>query len=82
MLEIGELVKLNDEKEYIVVNTMFLHNIKYVFLVSNYKPLEIVIATEKIKEEKIVLEEVKDNNELDYILSQFALSKDEDTEIN
>lgn len=82
MLEVGEIVKLDNDKEYIVVNTMFLHNIKYVFLVSNFKPLEIVVATEKIKDENIVLEEVKDNTELDYILSQFALTKDEEDEID
>lgn len=77
MLEAGQIVKLNGDKEYIVVNIINLHNIRYVFLISNFKPLDIVIATEKIKDENIVLEEVKDNAELDYILSQFALSKDE-----
>lgn len=82
MLEIGEVVKLNDDKEYIVVNIMNLHNVRYVFLISNFKPLDIVIATEKIIDEDIVLEEVKDNNELDYILSQFALSKDDDDEFD
>ncbi len=78
MLEIGEIVKLSNDKEYIVVNIMNLHNIRYVFLISNFKPLDIVIGTEKIIDEDIVVEEVKDNNELDYVLSQFALSKDEE----
>ena len=78
MLEVGEIVKLSNDKEYIVVNTMNLHNIRYVFLISNFKPLDIVIGTEKIIDEDIVVEEVKDNTELDYVLSQFALSKDED----
>lgn len=82
MLEIGEIVKLNDDKEFIVVNIINLHNVRYVFLISNFKPIEIVIATEKIKDENIVLEEVKDNNELDYILSQFALSKDDEDEFD
>lgn len=82
MLEVGEIVKLNEDKEYIVVNIINLHNIRYVFLISNSKPLDIVIATEKIKDENIVLEEIKDNEELDYILSQFALSKDEKTEFD
>lgn len=79
MLEVGQLVKLDNNKEYLVVNIMFLHSVKYVFLISNFKPLEIVIATEKIKDDKLVLEEVKDNTELDYILSQFALSKEEES---
>ena len=78
MLEVGQIVKLNDDKEYIVVNVMNLHNFRYVFLISNFKPVDIVIATEKIEDENIVLEEIKDNDELDYILSQFTSSKDED----
>ena len=82
MLEIGEIVKLNEDKEYIVINTMNLHNIRYVFLISNSKPLDIVIATEKIKGEELVLEEIKDNNELDYILSQFVFTKEKDDEID
>ena len=82
MLEIGEIVKLNEDKEFIVVNTINLHNVRYVFLISNFKPIEIIIATEKIKDENVVLEEVKDNNELDYILSQFALSKDDEDEFD
>lgn len=82
MLEIGEIVKLNDDKEFIVLNIINLHNVRYVFLISNFKPIEIIIATEKIKDENVVLEEVKDNNELDYILSQFALSKDDEDEFD
>jgi len=80
MLEVGEIVKLDNDKEYIVINIINLHNIRYVFLISNFKPLDIVIATEKIKDEDIVLEEVKDNSELDYVLSQFTLSNDEISE--
>ena len=82
MLEVGEIVKLNEEKEYIVINTIDLHNVRYVFLISNSKPLDIVIANEKIKDEDIVLEEIKDNNELDYILSQFVFTKESDSEID
>ena len=76
MLQIGKVVSLNDNKNYIVVNIMELHNIKYAFLISNSNPLEIVIGTEKEKNGEIVLEEIKDNNELDYILSKFVLEKD------
>lgn len=82
MLEVGEIVKLSNDKEYIVVNTMSLHNVRYVFLISNFKPLDIVIGTEKIIDEDIVVEEVKDNNELDYVVSQFALSKDDEDEFD
>ena len=82
MLEVGEIIKIKDNKEYIVINILNLHNVRYVFLISNFKPLDIVIATEKIKGEDIVIEEIKDNNELDYVLSQFVFSKDEETKID
>ena len=82
MLEVGEIVKLNEEKEYIVINIMNLHNIRYVFLISNSKPLDIVIATEKVNGEDIVIEEIKDNNELDYILSQFVFTKETEDKID
>lgn len=78
MLEIGETVKLDNDKEYAVVNIMNLHNVRYVFLTTLTKPLELLLASEKIKDDNIVLEEVKDNYELDYVLSQLALTKDED----
>lgn len=78
MLEKGQIIRLNDNKEYIVVNKLELHNISYVYLITTTKPLEILIATEKVVNGKISLEEVKDNNELDYALSKLVLTKDID----
>lgn len=75
MLKEGKIVLLNN-KEYIVINRMNLHNTNYVFLISNSKPLEIVIGSEKEKDGKTVLEEIHDNNELDYVLSELVLSND------
>ena len=74
MLGLGEVVKLTNDKEYMVVNDLELHNIKYAYLMSVSKPLEILIATIKNVAGTIVLEEVKDNDELDYILNQFAIN--------
>lgn len=82
MIQVGEIVKLSDNKEYIVVNRMSLHNVNYVYLVTNSKPLEIVIATEKIVNGDIVLDEVKDNSELDYVLSRFSLEPNVSDEID
>lgn len=73
MINVGEIIELNDNKEYIVVSKKELHNIVYLYLITNSKPLEILIATEKDINGEIILEEVKDNDELDYVLSQFAL---------
>ena len=77
MLEVGQTVKLSNKKEYVVVNAMNLHNVRYVFLATLTKPLEIEIAVEKIKDDNLVLEEIKDNAELDYVLSQLVLTKEE-----
>lgn len=73
MLELGQIINLSDNKEYAVINKINVHNINYVYLVSCSKPLEIMIATENLVDGKLVLNEIKDNNELDYVLSQICL---------
>ena len=76
MVEIGEIVTLDDSKEYVVINKINLHNVNYVFLITTSKPLEILIVTEKIVNGEIVLDEIKDNDELEYVLSQFSSQMD------
>lgn len=78
MINVGQVIKLDDEKDYVVLNRMNLHNVNYLFLATIIKPLEIVIVTENNKDGEVVLEEVKDNDELDYILSQFSLNSEEE----
>jgi len=72
MLQAGEKVKLNNGKEYIVVNRLNLHNVIYIYLITNSKPVEVLIVTEKLVNGEIVLDEVKDNDELDYVLKEFS----------
>ena len=81
-MNVGQVVKLNDGREYMVLNKTNLHNLSYVYLVTIDKPTELLIATELQQDGKLVLEEIKDNDELDYILSQFALTNDEEDEID
>lgn len=78
MINIGQIVTLSDNKKYMVVNKMNLHNINYVYLVTMTKPVEILIATENNKDGEYILEEIKDNNELDYILSKFSLTPEDE----
>lgn len=82
MINKGDLINLSDGKQYVVVNKMALHNISYVYLMTSSKPVEIVIATEVNKNGEYKLEEIKDNDELDYILSKFVLTNDEKEEID
>lgn len=78
MLEKGQIIKLNDNKEYMVVNVMELHSISYVYLITTTKPIDIVIATQKVVDGKISLQEIKNNEELDYVLSKLVSTTDID----
>lgn len=72
MIEVGQVINLNNKK-FAVINKIKLHNINCVYLMSIKRPLEIIIATEKYEDDKLVLKEITDNNELDYVLSQLIL---------
>ena len=82
MINIGQIITLSDSKKYMVVNKMNLHNINYVYLITMTKPVEILIATETNKNGEYILEEIKDNDELDYILSKFSLTPEDPNEID
>ena len=81
-MNVGQVVKLDDNKEYMVLEKINLHNINYVYLITMNKPIEMLVATESNQDGKIILEEVKDNDELDYILSQFSLNPSKNDEID
>ena len=77
MIEEGQILKLNDNKEYMVVANLNLHNINYVYLLTTSKPLEALVVTAKEKEGQVIFDEIKDNEELDYVLNQFISASDE-----
>ena len=77
-MNVGQVVTLDDNKEYMVLNKINLHNINYLQLITITKPTEMLVVTETDNNGDIVLEEIKDNDELDYILSQFVLNTEED----
>jgi len=73
-MEIGQLVKLDDNKEYVVLDKMILHTITYIILITTSKEKEMLVVTESNEDGKIILEEIKDNDEFDYVLSQYVLN--------
>lgn len=77
-MNVGQVVTLDDNKEYMILNKINLHNINYLQLITITKPTEMLVVTETDNNGDIVLEEIKDNDELDYILSQFVLNPEED----
>ena len=74
MLEVGELITLTNDKEFLVVNTLQLHSNNYAYLMTITEPVEISIVNVKNESGTIILEEVKDKAELEYILDQFSSS--------
>lgn len=73
-MEIGQLVKLDDNKEYVVLDKMILHTITYIILITTSKEKEMLVVTESNEDGEIILEEIKDNDEFDYVLSQYVLN--------
>ena len=47
-LEIGETAILEDNKEFVCFGRIIEQTIDYVYLISNYKPLEIKFAKQNI----------------------------------
>lgn len=70
-LENGEVITLEDEKEYIVFNSILKEGVNYVFLISNFKPVEICFAKEIIDGENISLEIINDQKQKKELMKYF-----------
>ena len=69
MIKEGQLIKLNDNKEYIVVKIVNAHSFNYVYLVTNEEPMKFIVGTYKIVNNSVEIKEIKDNTELEYALT-------------
>ncbi len=70
-LENGEVITLDDGKEYIVFNSILKEGVNYVFLISNFKPVEICFAKEIIDGENISLEIINDQKQKEELMKYF-----------
>lgn len=70
-LENGEVITLEDGKEYIVFNSILKEGVNYVFLISNFKPVEICFAKEIIDGENISLEIINDQKQKNELMKYF-----------
>lgn len=70
-LENGEVITLEDGKEYIVFNSILKEGVNYVFLISNFKPVEICFAKEIIDGENISLEIINDQKQKEELMKYF-----------
>lgn len=61
-LEFGEVAVLEDGKEYICFASLNENGVDYVYLVSNFKPLEVRFAKQILINGSLQLEIVEDQN--------------------
>ena len=70
-LEFGETAVLEDGKEFICFKTLTEEGIDYVYLVSNYKPVEVRFAKQTIVNGELLLEIVEDQDLKEHLLKSF-----------
>lgn len=70
-VQVGEVVLLDDNKEYICFAKKEWNGDTYDYLVSNFKPLEVFFAKESFIENEIELDIVTDATEKETLLKLF-----------
>ena len=54
-IEAGELITLSNNKEYVCFSTLEDNGVDYVYLMSNFKPLEIRFGIQKIVDNRFYI---------------------------
>lgn len=70
-VQVGEVVLLDDNKEYICFAKKKWNGATYDYLVSNFKPLEVFFAKESFVDNEIELDIVTDATEKETLLKLF-----------
>lgn len=68
----GEIIQLDNNKEYICFSTISDQNDYYVYLISNFKPLEVKFAKEISNGDSVSLEIINDQNQKKKLLKLFT----------
>lgn len=68
---VGELITLSNNKEYICFDTITYNGIDYVYLMSNFKPLEIKFGVQVISNGQINIKIINNQNEKQMVLKLF-----------
>lgn len=68
----GEIIQLDNNKEYICFSTISDQNEYYVYLISNFKPLEVKFAKEISDGDSVSLEIINDQNQKKKLLKLFT----------
>ena len=70
-LERGEIIVLDNNKEYICVETKEFEDNSYVYFVSNFKPVEVKFAKELLDDNSLKLEIVNNQEQKIKLLKLF-----------
>ena len=70
-LEVGELITLDNNKEYICFSRINDNEFDYVYLISNFKPIEIRFAIEKTNNNDVELEIINNQEQKQYVYNLF-----------
>lgn len=70
-LEFGETAVLEGGKEYVCFASLEENGVDYVYLVSNFKPLEVRFAKQIINNGELLLEIVQDQALKEHLLELF-----------
>ena len=68
---VGELITLSNNKEYICFGTASDNGIDYVYLMSNFKPLEIRFGAQTIIDGQIQIRIINNQAEKEKVLGLF-----------
>lgn len=70
-IETGEIITLNNNKEYICFSTINDNGRDYVYLLSNFKPLEVKFGEQFLEDGEINIRIINNLEEKQKVLSLF-----------
>lgn len=70
-IETGEIITLENNKEYICFSTLNYEGKDYVYLMSNFKPLEIKFGEQMMESGEVNIRIINDQKEKEMVLGLF-----------
>ena len=68
---VGEIINIGDQKEFICYKKVQENDKTYLFMISNFKPLEVFFAEEIVDEDTVKIRKIGDCEEKQKVLALF-----------
>lgn len=72
MLETGELIELDNNETYIVMNNLEYNNKNYVMLMTDNSPISIKIAIQEVINDEINITIVENSQEIEEVIKYMS----------